>query len=136
MKKQLTPKQQACLFKPGNTAGDSTRFKPGQTGNPRGRPPKVSTCLRWMRHPKITPQVLHTFLENGGLRSTEKTAAKKLLVKHYLTRPFPYAEKGETRRVYRQWYAAKRTHLEQVLIDRDEPFERREAARLRLNAGA
>ncbi|MEM1099572.1 MAG: DUF5681 domain-containing protein [Planctomycetota bacterium] len=134
MKKTLTPRQQTCLFKRGNQAGVATRFQPGQSGNPRGRPPKVSTCLRWMRHPKITTAVLHAVVERSDFRSTEKAAAHQLLVEYYLPRPFRYAEECETHRVYRQWYAVRDVYLKQVLVDRREPFERREAARRRLNA--
>jgi len=130
--KTRSPQQVASLFRPGNRAGVATRFKPGQSGNPRGRPPKVSTSLRWMREARLKPGHLHQILGRADFRRTEKTAARLLLVAHYLHHEFPPAAPEETRRVYRGWHRAQRTHLEHVLIDRNEPIERREAARLRL----
>ena len=79
-------------YKPGNDNGKSTRFKPGQSGNARGRPRGGATVREWWNRlldeddqgrPKFTVQALWNIAEaendDPDVSPTKRIAARSIL---------------------------------------------------------
>lgn len=119
-------------FQNGNTFGQRTRFPPGRSGNPRGRPPGLRSCLRQLWPLRGSPGRLHAYLASPHRRRNETSAARRLLALHYLQNLEPIADAAAIRRYRRMFYAKQPEALIGILIQLDESPARREAARGRL----
>jgi len=119
-------------FTAGNRWGVSTRFQPGRTGNPRGRPPKVSTCYRRLRDAGHSVDVLRRILLDRRKSKNMRTAAGRLLVKAIVSDPIAGADPHRSRRLmyrYARWSEFK---LMTIWLNPANDPDRREGARLRL----
>ena len=120
-------------FTNGNTIGRSTRFRQGESGNPRGRPFAVERYVDTFRQRGLGVADCRRMLANPSARPAERKAAQWLLIALLAPHPIPTRNPDKARRLYRRWYAKPYSHLCEILLDLPETPELREAARLRLN---
>ena len=122
----------ATRFRPGNQVGQATRFAPGQSGNLKGRPPKVDTCIDRLKAAGVTRDELHAIIDNPAARVPERIAALKLLIERYRKRPFGEAIHSHAWCRYFDLRTLEPQPLMQILLDRSQSPTEREAARLAL----
>ena len=120
-------------FVKGTTDGKATRWRPGQSGNPRGRPRSVGHYAQAIAATNPTPGDLRRVMADPAMRPREREAARRLLVAHLVNAgPMPGSDSGRAYRKYR-WTSHKKWagHVA-VRLDLTADPDRREAARLRL----
>jgi len=121
-------------FTTGNGEGRAHRFKPGRSGNPAGRPPKLETCLRALIKSAPTDQDLRDLIDDPRRRDNERWAARHLLTDRHVHHSIAGADPVETRRLYRVWFRKPMGTCVCIFVDPAEAPERREAARRRIFA--
>ena len=119
-------------FVKGNHHGVASRFRPGQCGNPRGRPRKVGTWIKELQTASCDIDVLERIISEPTAQPTKREAARQLLIPMLMADPPIPTDPERAYRYYRGLYKTGHRRLEEILIDRSESPDRRAAAYRRM----
>ena len=104
-------------FTAGNTCGQVARWRPGHSGNPRGRPRPVEHYAQAIAATDPTANALRLMMNDPARRPNEREAARRLLVTDLVDAgPVPGSTPDQAYRKYRQFFRKRLDQLATILL--------------------